>query len=150
MQRRYTEVGEQNASVTVATIVGVTSASTIRPSLYFWSVGSSAAPADQAFNFMIKRYTAAGTATAVTPQAHDPGDPAALAAAGSNHTVEPTYTAGANMFSQSLNQQNSFKWETLPQYGIKAPATAANGLGLSFVVVSGGTALCEATFFHAE
>ena len=149
MQRRYTEVGEQNAAAAI-TILGVVSATTIRPSLYFWSVGSAAAPLDQAFNFMIKRFTAAGTSTAVTPQAHDPGDPAALATAGSDHTVEPTYTAGANMMSESLNQQNTFKWETLPQYGIKMPATAANGLGLRFVVVSGGTALCEATFFHGE
>ena len=149
MQRRYTSTGDQNAAATT-TILGLTSATTIRPVLYFMTVGSAATPADQAFNFKLSRFTAAGTSTAFTPLAHDPGDPAALAAAGYNHTAEPTYTAGGDLMSFSMNQQNTFKWETLPQWGLKAPATAANGIGLQFVVVSGGTALSQATFFHAE
>lgn len=149
MQRRYASTGDQNAAATV-TIIGITSAATIRPSVYFLVIGSAATPADQAFNLKIKRFTAAGTSTAFTPIALDPADPAALAAAGYNHTVEPTYTASSDLLSVSFNQQNTFKWETLPQFGLKAPATAANGLGLQFVVVSGGTALCEATFWHAE
>lgn len=149
MQRRYTSTGDQNAAASTS-ILGLTSATTIRPVLYFMTVGSAATPADQAFNFKLSRFTAAGTATAFTPLAHDPGDPAALAAAAYNHTVEPTYTAGGDLMSFSMNQQNTFKWETLPQYGLKAPATAANGIGLQFVVVSGGTALCQASFFHGE
>ena len=146
---RSTSTGDQNAAATVS-VLGVTSATTIRPSVYFVTFGSGASPADQAYNMKLRRYTAAGTATAFTPIAHDPGDPASLASAGYNHTVEPTYTASADLLSFSINQQNTYKWETLPQYGLKAPATAANGIGLQFVVVSGGTALCEATFYHAE
>jgi L-asparaginase II len=149
MGRRYAIVGEQNATAS-DTIIGITSAATIRPSVYEIIVGSAATPADQAFNLMLKRYTAVGTATAVTPQALDPNDPAALAAGISNSTVEPTYTAGANMLSISINQQATFRWVVPPEEGIKAPATANNGLGLQFVVVSGGTALTEATFLHEE
>lgn len=152
MQRRYAISGNQNATTTAsdATILGLTSAATIRPSVYFLTVGSAATPADQAFNFQVQRFTAAGTSTAVTPQALDPADPAALAAGGTNHTAAPTYTASSALLSFSLNQQNTYKYETLPEYGMKAPATAANGLGLLFTVVSGGTALTEATFHHGE
>ena len=149
MQRRYSIFGDQNAA-TSTTILGVTSATTIRPSLYFLTFGSAATPADQAFRMTIGRFTAAGTATSVTPVGHDPADPSSLATGGYNHTVEPTYTAGNTPLTFSINQQNTYKWETLPQYGIQAPATAANGLGLYFQVVSGGTALCEATFYYAE
>lgn len=147
--RRYSTSGNQNAAATT-TILGLTSATTIRPRIYEIIFGSAATPADQAFNMQLKRFTAAGTATAVTSQALDPGDPASLAAGAENHTAEPTYTAGAVMLSFSVNQQATFRWVTLPENGIVAPATAANGLGLQFVVVSGGTALSEATFHHVE
>lgn len=149
MGRRYATSGNQNAAATT-TIMGLTSATTIRPKIYEIIFGSAAIPADQAFNMQLKRYTAAGTATAVTPQAIDPADPAALASAGENHTVEPTYTAGAIILSFSINQQATFRWVVPPEEGIIAPATAANGLGLQFVVVSGGTALAEAHFKHEE
>ena len=149
MGRRYSTVGDQNAAAST-TILGLTSASTIRPKLYEILFGSGATPADQAFNMQIKRFTAAGTSTSVTPQAIDPAEPASLAAGGSNHTVEPTYTAGADLLSFSINQQATFRWVVPPEEGIVAPATAANGLGLRFVLVSGGTALSEATFHHIE
>jgi hypothetical protein len=148
--RRYTERGDQNAAASDITILGLTSAATIRPHLYHITFGSDAAPADQAFNMELGRYTAAGTATAFTPIAHDPGNPAALAAAGSNHTAEPTYTASAILFEFPVNQQATFVWQTDPEYGFVMPATAANGAGLYFADISGGTANCRCTFFHAE
>ncbi len=149
MGRRYVSDGSQNAASST-TILGVTSAATIRPKLYELIFGSGATPADQAFNLKLGRYTAAGTATAVTPVAIDPGDPNALASAGENHTVEPTYTSAADMLSVSINQQATFRWVVPPEDGIVMPATAANGLGLYFAIVSGGTALCEATMYHEE
>ena len=148
MIRCYSIVGNQNAAATTS-ILGMTSATTIRPSIYTIIFGSAAAPADQANNMQIKRFTAAGTSTAFTPVALDPASPASLAAAGSDHTVEPTYTAGASLLSFSVNQQNTFKWETLPEYGLVAPATAANGLGLQFVVAT-GTALHEGSLLFQE
>lgn len=149
MGRRYSSDGNQNAAAST-TILGLTSAATVRPKIYELIFGSAATPADNAFNMQLIRYTAAGTATGVTPQAHDPADPAALASAGENHTVEPTYTSGANVLTFSINQQATFRWKVPPEEGIIAPATAANGLGLRFIVVSGGTALCEAHFSHEE
>ena|SRR3990167_471279 len=147
--RRYTVIADQNAANDI-TIIGLTSAATIRPHLYYISFGSDATPADQAFNMTVQRYTAAGTATAVTPHAHDPANPASLAAGASNHTAEPTYTAGAILLDFAINQQATFQYQTIPEEGFVLPATAANGAGLQFESLSGGTANSRATFYHAE
>ena len=80
MARRYSIVGDQNAAATIS-ILGLTSAATIRPTRYTVIMGSAAAPADQANNMQLKRYTAAGTATSFTPHGLNPSDPAALASA---------------------------------------------------------------------
>lgn len=149
MGRRYSSVGNQNAADNT-TIIGLTSATTIRPKIYEIFIGSAATPADQAFNIKAQRFTAAGTSTAFTPIAIDPADPAALAAAGFNHTVEPTYTANAYLYSFSFNQQASIRWVVPPEEGLVCPATAANGIGLVWEEVSGGTALTEATIHHEE
>ena len=100
----------------------------------------------------INRFTAAGTKTAVTPQALDPDDPSALAAGSENHTAEPTYTAGAVMLSFGFNNQYSNGATLyLPDNGkIVAPATASAGLAMRFVVVSSGTLLHEATYHYEE
>jgi len=149
MGRRYSTDGSQNAAADT-TVINLTSATTIRPKIYEVIFGSAATPADQSFNMQMNRHTAAGTSTAVTPQALDPGDPASLATAGENHTVEPTKTSGAVLLSFSINQQATFRWVVPPEEGLVCPATAANGLSLVFILVSGGTALCEAQFFHEE
>lgn len=149
MGRRYSADGDQNAAANNS-VLGLTSATTIRPKMYDLIFGSAATPADQAFNMKVGRYTAAGTATAVTPYPLDPGDPNAITTAGENHTVEPTYTAGQDMLVFSINQQATFRWVVPPEEGIVMPASAANGLGLYFAVVSGGTALCQATMMIEE
>ena len=148
--KRYTEIGDQNAAASDITILGLTSAATIRPHLFHITFGSDATPADQAFNMVLQRYTAAGTATSVTPVPQDPANPAALSAAGSNHTAEPTYTSALILHCFPINQQGTYVWQTDPDYGFVAPATAANGYGLYFADISGGTANSRCTFFHAE
>lgn len=149
MGRRYSIDGNQNATA-ADTILAIESATTIRPKLYYIAFGSAATPADQAFNMQVNRITAVGTRTTLTPQPHDPGDPAALAAGAENHTAEPTKTAGEVLLSFSVNQQATFRWQTIPEEGLVSPASANNGLALVFIVVSGGTALSEATFMHEE
>lgn len=148
MGRRYSGLGDQAAASNI-TIIGVTSATTIRPELYEFLLGSGATPGDLASILHLERYTVAGTSTSFTPIALDPGDPAALAAIGSNHTVEPTYTAASHLYALSLNQRATYRWVAAPGSAFKAPATAANGIGLQFQS-SGGTAVHEATFLHEE
>ncbi len=154
--RRYAIVASQNAPSTAgsgqadSSILGLVSAANVKPHLYDITFGSAATPADQAFNMKISRFTAVGTATTVTPEPLDPVDSAALASGRSNHTAAPTYTSATECLSFSIHQQNTYRWQTLPELGIVAAATANAGLGLYFDVVSGGTALCEATFLHYE
>ena len=101
-----------------------------RGKIYDLVLGSEATPADNAFNYIVGRVTAAGTSTAVTAQPLDPADSAALADCGENHTVEPTYTAGAVHLSISLNQRATFRWVAYPGGELVYPATAANGFGI--------------------
>ncbi len=148
MGRKYASVGNQAVGTNI-TVIGVTSTAAIMPKLYELVVGCGAAPADLTTIFHVERYTAAGTATAVTPQALDPTDPAATASAGENHTVEPTYTASAVLMKFPVHQRNTFRWIARPGYELVMPPTANNGLGLQSQS-SGGTAAHDATFFHEE
>jgi hypothetical protein len=97
---------------------------------------------DSQFEVQLKRFTAAGTTTSVTPTATDPSDPAAtLFTAGSNATVEPTYTAGAVVNDIGVNPRGVFRWTAYsPDAEVILPANAANGLGF-LVATLGGAAL---------
>ena len=129
MGRRYSvDGGDTNTDNT--TIIGLTSVATTRPMIYDLNFGSKAAPADNACGYELQRYTVAGTSTAVTPQALNPGDPAALASAGKAHTVEPTYTAAAILLRLTGNMRASVRWVAAPQGELMLPATAANGVGV--------------------
>jgi hypothetical protein len=149
MGRRYAIDGAQAVASPTDTVLGLTSASTIRPAVYDIIFGSSATPADNALNWLLQRYTAAGTATAVTPQALDSADPAALASAGEDHTAEPTFTANAVLLNVSANQRSTQRWVAAPGGEILLPATAANGVGLQ-PVHSSFTGSVEATIHYEE
>jgi len=131
------------------TMAGLTSATTIRPKIYEFVWGSEGTPADQAARYIWQRYTAAGTSTAFTPVAIDPVDPAALAAAGFNHSAEPTYTSNAIIFSMPLNQRASFRWIAAPGKELVLPATAANGAGFYATVVTSAFAVTLG-LYHEE
>lgn len=146
--RKYALVGTGTMAADKS-IIGVASATTIRPSIYDVILGCGATPADLAGRFVVQRFTVAGTSTAVTPVPLDPADPASLAAGGSNHSVEPTYTAGLILLQFGLNQRATFRWVAAPGGELVAPATAANGLGLK-ASTHGGTPIVEGTFHWEE
>lgn len=149
MARRYSVDG-QDTNTAATTILGLTSAATVRPKLYDMVMGSDATPADNAAEYVLQRYTAAGTVTAVTPQALDPGDPAALASAGEAHTVEPTYTSNAIMLQWAQNQRATFRWVAAPGGEIVLPATAANGVGVQVIGIAGSAVNMNVTFHYEE
>lgn len=149
MGRRYAIDG-QDTNTAATSILGLTSAATIRPKVYDLIVGSDATPADNAAEYVLQRYTAAGTATGVTPKALDPGDPASLAAAGEAHTVEPTYTADAIMLQWAQNQRATFRWVAAPGGEIILPATAANGVGIQVIGIAGSAVNMNATIHFEE
>lgn len=148
MGRRYS-INGQDTGTAGTTILGLTSASTIKPKIYDVIIGSDATPADQAAEYVLQRYTVAGTSTGVTPQPLDPDDPAALASAGEAHSSGPTYTSNAILLQVALNQRATFRWVAAPGGELILPATAANGVGLQ--VISTTSAFnCNSTFYYEE
>ena len=148
MARRYGVIGQGDVGTNI-TVLGLTSATTIRPKIYDVVVGCTAAPADGASQFQLARYTVAGSSTAANINPLDPGDPASLGSAGQNHSSEPTYTSNQQIAAFSLNQRNTFRWVAAPGGESVLPATAANGIGLK-TATSTVTANHEATFFFEE
>jgi hypothetical protein len=147
--RRYEVDGTRNVNSPTKTILGITGATNIRPYIYDGGLGSSAAPADNAITWFMQRDTTAGTSTAVTPTNVDNGDPVAITAAGQNHTVEPTYTAGAILFHQALNQRGAWKLNLDPFTPLMVPPTAANGIGL-YPVHASFTGAVDAHLYFCE
>lgn len=147
MSARGYSISGQDTNTAGTTMLTLVSAATVRPELYDVVVGSVATPADNAAQYYVQRFTAAGTVTAVTPQALDPADPAALVTAGVNASVEPTYTAGAIMLRVPKNQRATFRWVAREGGEIKSPATAANGLGILSNAI-GGAAVTEDFVMH--
>lgn len=131
----------QRTSSTTLSVGSMTSDATRprRARLYDMVVGSEATPADAALLWTVQRCTAAGTSTGVTPQNLDPASATTEFDAGENHTIEPTYTAGANMLNIPTNQRATFRWVAAPGGEIIIPATASNGLGVQTDTISTGT-----------
>lgn len=146
---RYSVDFQRTASLTLS--VGSQVADATRPrrgKVYDLMLGSEAAAADNPFLWTVQRCTAAGTSTAVTPQPLDPADAATESDAGENHTVDPTYTAGAILLNVPLNQRATFRWQQDPAYGLVYPATASNGVGIRTTVA--GLVLVTATMHFEE
>ena len=149
MARRYSAVGSDTNTAST-TMWSVTSATTIRPKIYEILIGSVATPADNAWEFLVGRTTAAGTSTAFTPVALDPGDPAATAAAGFNHSAEPTYTANASLLRIAGNQRAAVRWIAAPGGELVLPATAANGAGCLSNAIGGSAVVMSFTIYWEE
>ena len=131
MARCYTVDGTQTITSPTDSTATMGSASTIRPAIYDFYIGSASTPADTAILYTWQRCTALGTGTAVTPEELDNGDPASLATCAENHTVEPTYTADAVVWNVPINQRATHRANLDPRAPFKAPATAANGFGFA-------------------
>ena len=143
----------QRTASTTGTLGSVGAVSTTqarRGRIYDIMLGSEATPADAAILWGMRRYTAAGTSTAVVPQALDAADAAFLGQAGENHTIEPTYAAGLNILNVPVNQRATFRWVAAPGGELVWPATTANGFGLETDTISTGTPVITATFHVDE
>ena len=126
-------VVQLNRTASTTLSLGTVTADATRPRRGKWYdliFGSEATPADNAFQYIVQRCTAAGTSSAVTPSPLDPADAATEADSGENHTIEPTYTAGLVLLAVGLNQRATFRWVASPGCELVYPATASNGIGI--------------------
>jgi hypothetical protein len=145
---RYAIDMQRTSSTTLSQ--GSITADATRPrrfKVYDIVIGSEASAADNPFLWRVGRVTAAGTSTGVTPQALDPGDAATEMDAGENHTIEPTYTAGAILLHIPLNQRATFRWVAAPGGELVAPATASNGVG---ILAPTGSAVVTTVQVHVD
>lgn len=144
----------QRTASTTASLGSITAEATPGPArrslVYDMMFGSEATPADAAILWTVRRCTAAGTSTAVTPQQLNPADPVATAECGENHTIEPTYTANAIMLNVPLNQRATFRWVAAPGGEIVVPATDENGIGIETDTISTGTPVITSTCHFSE
>jgi hypothetical protein len=141
-----------SANVTAATagIIKLEGTAATRAFLYEWDINSAAAaaPVDQNYLVRLKRQTTAGTWTAATPAALDTADPAAVSVGGVNSTAAGTASTILAQFG--FNARAGFRWVAVPDSEFVVPATAANGIILEYVAVSGGTDNNSATFLFQE
>jgi hypothetical protein len=147
--RRYA-INGQDTNTDETTILGLTSAATVRPEIYDVMCTAYGTPNDYQAKYIINRYTATGTVGAAkTPQALDPSSPSSLCSGGDAHSVEPTYTANAELLVISRNMRHPYRWvASRPGSGLILPATASNGAGVLVKEVS--TAWTDNVCFHFE
>ena len=126
-----------NTVSTTAPLSNQVSATTVRPKVYEFIIGSDATPADTGNKFSLQRTTANfGTPSAVTPNPLDPADPASLCLFSKPGGTAPTITANSDMLWIAINGRANFRWVASPDGEIGLPATAANGLCLTSVVAT--------------
>ena len=153
MPCQYSDSGNQ-ATTTSAnkTATVLTSVAGLRPRIFEFTIGADGAPnaTDTSIVFTLQAFTVAGTTTAVTPYPLDVGYQAAKAAAGSNATVEPTYTAGSLFWGpMGINQRATYRWVAAPNGLLVLIGTAANGAGMQCKSANyGGQTDC--VIYHEE
>ena len=136
-------------TTTAKTMAIVTATAAIRPAIYDYIVGAAGTPADNVMQYALQRFTAAGTTTAKVPNPLDSADAAAVAVCGVDASIEPTKTAATINVVIPANQRASFRWVAAPDSEFRAPATAANGIGVSAFHAS-STVATEATMHWEE
>jgi hypothetical protein len=101
-----------------------------RFSIYDLMIGTNSNPGDNEIEWDISRQTAAGTATAATPNPLQQADGAALTVANLNATVEGTITANSSVFYLGINQRASYRWIAAPGSELVAPAVNLAGFAM--------------------
>jgi len=119
-----------DANTDATTIIALKSSTSVWGRIYDLILGSKDTPTDEACTYQLKRFSADGVATAVTPQPLDPDDVAASCTAGKVYTSEPTYTANTILLYVSLNKRATFRWLARPGAELYLSTTSGEGIGL--------------------
>lgn len=111
-----------------------------RAKIHYLTVSVGGTPvSDNVLQWLIQRFTADGTGTAVTPTLIDSGAPAAQLSAKQGYTAEPTYST--TLFDVAVHQRSLWQWNSAPGKEIVIPAASGNGVGITPIHASyGGSA----------
>lgn len=116
-----------------ATALSVVASALTRGRIDFFNLSATGTPADNVIQWLVRRISAAGTSSAVTPRPVDPAAPAAQLSAQQTYTAEPTF--GVQLMDLGVHQRAYYQWQALPGREILVPATASNGV--SFTAING-------------
>ena len=142
---------QQAMAVAYKTLVALTAATATLTNgkLYDILVGTSGLPADNYMEFDLSRQTAAGTSSAIIPNALDGAIRAAGTVGSANFTAEGTITALSSLFYVGVNQRASYRWVAAPGSEFIIPAT--NLAGVALRARSGGyTGFATGQLLHEE
>ena len=138
----YLAVGFIAVAATKTPLI-VGSTANIRPRIIRYDTSTTGTPtSDQGIEYQVRRATALGTSTSVTMAVSDPSDGAGTVyvTAGTNCTIEPTYTSSVWLVDRAQNPRATYQWAAYsPDEEIILPATASNGVGWQ-ITGAGGAA----------
>ena len=128
---RYSASGTINAVTATPgdTAMAVLASALTRAKIYLITLAAGGTPADNMLQWLIRRLTADGTGTAVTPSLVDAGAPVAQLTARQNYSAEPTYSTGDPLQNWPIHQRNTYTWNAAPGGELIIPATAGAGIG---------------------
>lgn len=152
MGRNYSVCGNSSTAVSTTLAMGGLNAQAApsgRPAIYDILIGSDATPADNATKFGFQRGTTSGTATAFTPIALDPADPAATSIGQQIQTVGSTLTANAFLLYIGMNQRQFARWLANPGSELRIPATSGSGIFM-MPLVNTANYNADFTFLYQE
>ncbi len=132
MGDRYTANGSQTTvgASPGKSALAVQANATRRGRVYYIVLSVGGTPiADNILDWQVRRFTAPGTSTAVTPAPKDPGAPAAGLSAGYNHSAEPTFSN--TLIDVAVHQRSLYQWNAAPGAELIIPAVANNGIGIT-------------------
>ncbi len=149
----FNVTGEQTTVETSPgeTIINLFSPGTTRKAeIGYVALSAGGTMADQVQRAQIQRTTVVGTEGAgVVPGEDDPDGPAAIFDAGEDHSVEPTYTAGAELWDEDIHVRNTPQIQLQQDMRWKLVAVASNGIAIrSFSAVYTGSARATIHFLE--
>jgi len=128
-----------------------TGSATLRPRIVAIRIGTTGAPSsDASVQMQARLSTAAGTSTAVTPRPRN-GVSVAGGTAGSNATVEPTYTSGQPLLTVDFNPRSAYQFMAYnPDAELVLLSASSNGVGVQIIAAGGALTTVDADFDVVE
>ena len=145
---KYGVMLNRTASLTFGNNLETAAAGPRRFKVYDLIVGSEAAPAENAFLYVVERTTVASTGGAVvTPAPKDPADVAASTVAREG-TTGGQVLSGVVPLAIPLHQRATMRWYAVPGDEIVVAATASAGISIYTPTAGGLVAISQSIGFE--
>lgn len=154
MGSRFSMIGtSQVQAAAERTLLALIAGANIRPKVFDVLLSFIDTPGDVLSEFRLSRISDESVGTSTTQpngqKVTDPEGRAPDATGGSNYSVEPTYSAGADLLDFGLHQRATFRFIAAPESALVIPATANNALGMKSII-SDATPNAKVTMWFCE